>query len=89
MSKLYNPFILSDGNKPSCMQMLQLILDGEASHEQEAYFKSHMDQCSPCFKSYSLDIKIKELLKTRCCGESAPTELIEQIKMQISQNATS
>jgi len=89
MSKLYNPFILSDGSKPSCMQMLQLILDGEASHEQQEYFKSHMDQCSPCFKSYSLDIKIKELLKTRCRGESAPIELIEQIKMQISQNMTS
>ncbi len=89
MSKLYNPFILADGSKPSCMQMLQLILDGEASTEQEEYFKSHMDQCNPCFKSYSLDIKIKELLKTRCCGESAPIELIEQIKMQISQNTTS
>jgi mycothiol system anti-sigma-R factor len=89
MSKHYNPFIHVDGNKPSCMQMLQLILDGEASHEQEAYFKSHMDQCSPCFKSYSLDIQIKELLKTRCCGESAPTELIEQIKMQISRNTAS
>ncbi len=89
MSKPYNPFILADGNRPSCMQMLQMILDGEASAEQQEYFKSHMDICMPCFKSYSLDMTIKELVKTRCCGDQVPVELIEQIKIQIGQNLSS
>jgi mycothiol system anti-sigma-R factor len=87
--KPLNPFIHADGKKPSCMEMLQLILDGEASPEQQAYFKSHMDHCLPCFKSYDVDITIKELLKTRCCGDSIPNELIDQIKTQISKNLTS
>ena len=89
MNPLSNPFILADGNRPNCMEMLQLILDGEASPEQQEYFKAHMDQCMPCFKSYSLDMTIKELLRTRCCNDSVPAELVEQIKMQISQNTTS
>ena len=84
-----NPFLQSDGKKPSCMEMLHLILDGEASHEQQEYFKSHMDRCMPCFKSYNLDMTLKELLKTRCCGGPAPADLIEQIKTQISQNTPS
>lgn len=88
MTNQVNPFILADGKKPTCMEMLQLILDGEATPEQQAYFKVHMDKCAPCFKSYDLDNTIKELLKTRCCGDSVPAGLIEQIKNQISQSAS-
>ncbi len=89
MTPLSNPFVLSDGKKPNCVEMLQLILDGEASQEQEAYFKNHMDKCRPCFNSYNIDISIKELLKSRCCGDPVPHGLVEQIKMQISQNISS
>ena len=89
MTPLSNPFILADGTKPNCMEMLQLILDGEATTEQQDYFRGHMDKCMPCFKSYSLNMSIKELVKTRCCGDPVPQGLVEQIKMQISQNATS
>jgi len=86
MTNSVNPFILADGKKPSCMEMLQLILDGEATAGQQEYFRTHMDKCAPCFKSYNLDNTIKELLKTRCCGDSVPAGLIEQIRNQISQN---
>ncbi len=89
MTNRNNPFILANGKKPSCMEMLQLILDGEANHEQHEYFRSHMDQCMPCFKTYSLDMTIKQLLKERCCKDTVPVELIEQIKLQISQNTPS
>ena len=86
MSHPTNPFISNAGKKPTCMEMLQLILDGESTHEQREYFKSHMDHCMPCFKSYQLDMTIKELLKTKCCGGDAPSELVHKIKNQISQN---
>jgi mycothiol system anti-sigma-R factor len=84
-----NPFVQADGAKPTCMQMLQLILDDEASEEQRLYFKNHMDSCMPCFKSYSLDSAIKQLLKSRCCNDSVPPGLIEEIKFQINQNTAS
>ncbi|HRI78566.1 MAG TPA: mycothiol system anti-sigma-R factor [Cyclobacteriaceae bacterium] len=80
-----NPFVAATGKKPTCMEMLQLILDGEATTEQRSYFKEHMDHCMPCFKSYELDMAIKELLKNKCCGNGAPDDLISQIKNQISQ----
>ena len=89
MTPLSNPFILADGTKPNCMEMLQLILDGEATVEQQDYFRSHMDKCLPCFKSYDLNMSIKVLVKTRCCGDPVPQGLVDQIKMQISQNTPS
>jgi len=81
-----NPFVSVTGKKATCMEMLQFILDGEATAEQREYFKTHMDHCMPCFKSYELDMAIKELLKNKCCGGEAPNDLIAQIKSQISQN---
>jgi anti-sigma factor (TIGR02949 family) len=89
MTPLSNPFVLADGSKPNCMEMLQLILDGEATADQQEYFKTHMNLCMPCFKSYNLDMSIKELLKSRCCGDQVPPGLVDQIKMQIGQNAAS
>jgi mycothiol system anti-sigma-R factor len=89
MTPPHNPFIHADGKKPTCMEMLQVIIDGEASNEQQEYFKSHMDRCLPCFKSYDLDMAIKRLLQSKCCGGDAPSDLVDQIKMQISQNSPS
>ena len=90
MSQIVNPFIdASTGKKPTCMEMLQLILDGEASADQQTYFKEHMDRCMPCFKSFHLDIAIKDLLKSKCCGDQVPADLVEQIKSQLNLKASS
>lgn len=79
-----NPFI-NNGKKSSCLEMLQVILDGEATEEQKKYFSKHMDICLPCFKGYELDMAIKQLVKSKCCGGEAPEELIEKIKVTIAQ----
>ena len=88
MSQPTNPFTSPVGKKPTCMEMLQLILDGQATLAQREYFKSHMDHCMPCYKSYDLDMSIKQLLQSKCCGGDVPNELVEQIKNQISQTSS-
>lgn len=84
MSTLSNPFIQADGKKPTCLEMLQLILDGQATVEQKEYFKNHMDHCMPCYKNYNVDMAIKELLQTKCCGGNCPEDLVSQIKTKIN-----
>jgi mycothiol system anti-sigma-R factor len=84
MSIPSNPFIQADGKKPTCMEMLQLILDGQANAEQKDYFKNHMDHCMPCYKNYNVDMAIKELLQTKCCGGNCPEDLVSQIKTKIN-----
>jgi anti-sigma factor (TIGR02949 family) len=76
----------SPGKKLSCMEMLQLIIDGDATPEQQEQFMLHIEVCMPCFKSYHLDMALKTLLKSKCSGNGAPPDLIEKIKVQISQN---
>jgi mycothiol system anti-sigma-R factor len=87
MSEPNNPFTSSTGKRVTCMEMLQLILDGEVTHEQQEYFRAHMDQCMPCFESYQLDMTIKQLVKARCCGGEAPGELLLQIRAKINQKS--
>ena len=84
MSLLDNPFANPDGKKVTCIEMLQAILDGDATEEQQQYFRKHMDECMPCYKSHELDMQIKELIKTRCCGNHVPPDLIEKIKSQVN-----
>ncbi|HMJ69130.1 MAG TPA: mycothiol system anti-sigma-R factor [Cyclobacteriaceae bacterium] len=79
-----NPF-LANGKKSTCMEMLQVILDGEATGEQKEYFKQHMDMCMPCFKGYELDMAIKQLVQSKCCGGDAPSDLVDQIRITIAQ----
>ena len=83
MSEQSNPFLQADGTRPSCMQMLQIILDGQANSDQKEYFMHHMDRCMPCFKTYEVDMTIKEMLRIKCCGDMVPRELVEQLKNQI------
>jgi mycothiol system anti-sigma-R factor len=89
MTQQPNPFVQADGKKSSCMQMLQSILDGEASPEQKEYFKGHMDRCMPCFKTYEVDIAIKEMLRIKCTGQEVPKDLVEELKEQIKQKIAS
>ena len=73
-------------NQRDCMEMLQLIVDGEASPEQREHFLTrHLEECLPCFKNYHLEVALRELLKNKCAGQ-APQELIDSIKAKVISN---
>ena len=62
-------------NQRECMIMLQLIIDGEASPEQkENFLMHHLEECMPCYKSYHLEVAIRE------------QELIDSIKAKVISN---
>lgn len=73
-------------NQRECFEMLQLILDGEATPEQKHHFLSvHLEECMPCYKNYHLEVAIRQLLKSKCTG-NAPQDLVEDIKRKVAQN---
>ncbi len=84
MSTSHNPFPEQADHKNGCIEMLQTILDGAATPDQEEYFKQHMDECMPCFKNYQVEMQIRQLIKTKCSNEQVPTGLIESIKQQVN-----
>ncbi len=73
-------------NQRECLEMLQLILDGEATQEQKDNFLTvHLESCMPCYRNYHLEVAIRELLKSKCSSH-APEELVEDIKRRVVQN---
>jgi anti-sigma factor (TIGR02949 family) len=68
-----------------CSQLLQLILDGEASPEQEKKFYQHIDTCVYCLNGYELEKSIRKLIKTKIKKQEVPTDLVDSIKLKIRQ----
>lgn len=67
----------------TCMEMLQSVVDGQATQEQMAYFQQHMQHCAQCSTNYQLDTTLQLLVKNKCCGDHPPADLAEKIKDQI------
>jgi len=69
-----------------CVTNLYAVLDGEATKDQEEYFKTHINECSPCFNRYEIDKSVKEVIKLKVENKQVPANLISSIKDKLQQN---
>ena len=70
-----------------CLELLEMITDGEASPEEEKQFRKHIDECLPCYESFNLEQSIKEMLQTKLEKKPVPDDLIKSIKQKIRNTA--
>lgn len=68
-----------------CIEILELLLDGEANPEQEDFFRSHIEKCMPCYQYYNLEKSIKQILQTKVERKSVPQDLVASIKSKIKE----
>ena len=59
------------------------MLDSEATDEQEAFFKSHIEECMVCFGHYNIEVQLRQLIKTKINHKPIPEELAKQIRLKI------
>ncbi|MBW8049883.1 MAG: mycothiol system anti-sigma-R factor [Cytophagales bacterium] len=74
-------------NCEECIKTLGLIIDGEATPEEEAYFTKHIEKCMPCLKQYHLENAVKKVLKNKLERKPVPKGLVEMIRARINQMA--
>lgn len=67
----------------NCHVILNLMLDNEATKEQEEFFLSHIEKCIVCFSHYNVEKQIRELIKTKVSRQQVPDVLAEQIRSKI------
>jgi len=65
-----------------CMQLIQKILDGEASLAEKEIFFANKDQCMPCQKGYELELALKKNIKSKC-QLSCPEQMIKKIRSKL------
>ena len=73
-------------NCDECLELLELILDNEATSEQKEYFANHVDNCKDCYEYYNLELTIKKLLKEKIGSQPVPSDLIDSINTKVRKN---
>ena len=68
-----------------CLELIHLVLDSEASSEQESYLAEHLEMCIQCLENYNLEREIRTALRTRLENKKVPLDLINTIKNKISE----
>lgn len=69
--------------KEKCLEIMSLVIDGEADGEQKQYVQDHVKSCMPCSNQYETEKAMKELLQQKCTS-MAPEGLVESIKTKIN-----
>lgn len=69
-----------------CREILQLVLDGQATAEEQQRLREHLQQCPECHHHYQLDATLVQMLKQNCCGGPEPNDLLGKVKAQLNFN---
>ncbi|NJO03919.1 MAG: hypothetical protein HC880_21590 [Bacteroidia bacterium] len=67
-----------------CLQVLQIVLDGEGSPEEATYVDHHIQSCPNCLDCYETDKALRETVKEKLTRKEVPYELIAFIKAKVS-----
>ncbi|WP_026461747.1 hypothetical protein [Adhaeribacter aquaticus] len=75
---------------PDCekiVSLLDMIVDGEATHEDKNYFFTHVETCKECFSEHEKHQRLKEVLKDSIQRKAVPSRLLTSIKSVIHATA--
>ncbi len=76
-------------DRDKCIQVLHLIIDGEASDEDELYFYNHINQCLQCSQYYRLEQTIRVALRKKMKKKMAPEDFINEIRAKFKESIKS
>ena len=66
-----------------CSMILNLILDNEASDEQQDFFYEHIEKCMVCFAHFNIEKQLRQLIKAKVNHKPIPEGLASEIRNQI------
>lgn len=71
------------------LEILQKIVDGQATPKEEAFYNRIIEECMDCFcRQYcEQELAIKHLLRTKLDKKRVPIDLIDKIKSKFNESA--
>jgi anti-sigma factor (TIGR02949 family) len=68
-------------------ELIDTVIDNEATEQQEAYLRSHFEKCVCCLNQYNVDKELKELLCLKLHHKEVPEGLVESIRGKLARKA--
>lgn len=68
-----------------CLNLLQLVLDGEASETEKEYYMHHIEECMPCYRSYNIEHEIRNILRSKLEKKHVPADLVASICSKVKE----
>jgi len=62
------------------LRELDVFLDGELSHHQQAAIRHHLDGCMDCLGAFDFHAELKIVIAQKCNNDEMPTDLLEKIE---------
>jgi mycothiol system anti-sigma-R factor len=70
------------------LELIQLVIDNEATRSQEVYLKRHMKICLKCLDHFKLDQELKKVLQLKLASKQVPEGLADAIRTKIANSAS-
>lgn len=80
--------LTDEGPKTDCervVELLDMIIDGEATDDDKQYFFKHLETCQDCFKAHDKHQQLKVFLKDNIKRKTVPVNLMGSIKTIIHE----
>ncbi len=80
--------VTEDGHESECDKialLLDLMIDGEATSDEQSYFNTHIEECVPCFESHQKQKLLKGLVSGHLKRIIVPESLALSIKAKIQE----
>lgn len=84
------PSVSDDARETECEKVVNLldsIIDGEASSDEQTFFKTHIEECVSCFESHQKQKLMKSIISGHLKRVLVPASLASSIKARIQQTA--
>ena len=69
------------------INILEMIIDDEASSDDQTYFYKHLEDCKTCFDAHRHQKMLKSFLKMNVKSKDVPASLISTIKSIVHETA--
>ncbi|WP_299822739.1 zf-HC2 domain-containing protein [uncultured Pontibacter sp.] len=66
-------------------EMLDLVIDGEATSEEERFFNTHLEECVSCFETHQKQKLLKGIISGHLKRVIVPESLALSIKARIQE----
>lgn len=78
------PLVNTSEGYSKCMEVIQLILDGEAKEDDLAYFKNNISCCDKSMEHYKFEQEVRKNIKEKLAQICPPDNLDDCIREKIN-----